>query len=91
MRAVLKTGLIALTLAAAPLAAQAGTVEGVAIGAGAGAAVAGPPGAVVGGVAGAVIGGPDIVTRRHYYSRHYAQARRICWNDRLGNRHCKWR
>jgi len=91
MRAMLKTGLIVLTLAAAPFAAQAGTVEGVAIGAGAGAAVAGPPGAIVGGVAGAVVGGPDIVTRRHYYSRHYAQARRICWNDSLGHRHCKWR
>ncbi len=37
-------------LAATPIMAQAGTLEGVAIGAGSGAVVAGPPGAVVGGV-----------------------------------------
>jgi len=36
-------------LAAAPLAAQAGMLEGVAIGAGTGAVIAGPPGAIVGG------------------------------------------
>ncbi|HET7681471.1 MAG TPA: hypothetical protein VFK79_15210 [Xanthobacteraceae bacterium] len=86
MRAAFKTGLIALVLIAAPAAAQAGTVEGVAIGAGTGAVVAGPPGAVVGGVIGAVVGGPNIVTHRHY-----AQARRVCWRDRLGHRHCRWR
>lgn len=56
MRFMLKTGLLALTLAAMPIAAQAGTLEGVAIGAGTGALVAGPPGAIVGGVVGAVVG-----------------------------------
>jgi uncharacterized protein YcfJ len=76
----------AMLLGSAAL-AQAGTLEGAAIGAGAGAVVAGPPGAVVGGVAGAVVGGPNIVTRRHYY----AQARKVCWHDRLGHRHCRWR
>ena len=90
MRIVLKTGLLAAVLLAAPLAAQAGTLEGAAIGAGAGAVVAGPPGAVVGGVAGAAIGGPNIVTRdRVYYTR--ASARKVCWRDDLGRRHCRWR
>jgi osmotically inducible lipoprotein OsmB len=68
-----------LMLAAAPIMAQAGTLEGAAIGAGTGAVVAGPPGAVVGGVIGAVVGGPDI--RRH----------RTCWRDRNGYRQCAWR
>ena len=86
MRAVFKTGLLAVMLLAAPAAVQAGTVEGVAIGAGVGAAVAGPPGAVVGGVAGAITGGPNIVTHRHY-----ARAKRVCWHDRAGQRHCRWR
>ncbi|MDO9412578.1 MAG: hypothetical protein Q7T81_08400 [Pseudolabrys sp.] len=80
MRTFLKAGLMTLALMAAPIAAQAGTLEGVAIGAGAGAVVAGPPGAVVGGVVGAVTGGPNIVNRR--------SARR-CWNDRNGVRHCR--
>ncbi len=57
MNSFLKAGLLTLALVAAPIAAQAGTLEGVAIGAGAGAVVAGPPGAVVGGVIGAVTGG----------------------------------
>lgn len=86
MRVALKTGMIVLMLAAAPVVAQAGTLEGVAIGAGAGAVVAGPPGAIVGGVVGAVVGGPNIVGQRHY-----AQSQRVCWRDRLGVRHCKWR
>ena len=88
---IVKTGLMAAMLVAAPLAAQAGTVEGVAIGAGAGAAVAGPPGAIVGGVAGAVVGGPNIVTRDRYYVRTRAQAKKVCWNDNLGRRHCRWK
>ena len=83
MRAAFKGGMIALMLLAAPAAVQAGTIEGVAIGAGVGAAVAGPPGAVVGGVAGAITGGPNIVTHR--------QAKRVCWRDRAGQRHCRWR
>jgi osmotically inducible lipoprotein OsmB len=87
MRAALKGGLIVAMLLAAPVVAQAGTVEGAAIGAGTGAVIAGPPGAVVGGVIGATVGGPNIVTRRHYYAR----ASRVCWRDRLGHRHCRWR
>lgn len=85
MRAAPKAGIVVLMLAA-PVAAQAGTIEGVAIGAGTGAVVAGPPGAVVGGVVGAVVGGPNIVSRRSY-----AKAKRVCWHDRLGTRHCRWR
>jgi len=54
MRTVLKAGLFAVALAAVPFAAQAGTWEGVAIGAGSGMVIAGPPGAVVGGVIGGV-------------------------------------
>lgn len=81
MRISLKTGLLAATLAIMPLAAQAGTLEGVAIGAGAGAVVAGPPGAVVGGVIGAVTGGPNLV---HRHGRH-------CWTNRNGYRRCGWR
>jgi osmotically inducible lipoprotein OsmB len=80
MRSVLKTGLFALVLAAMPIAAQAGTLEGVAIGAGSGAIIAGPPGAVVGGVIGAMVGGPNLVHRH----RH-------CWTNDNGYRHCAWR
>jgi uncharacterized protein YcfJ len=89
MRIALKSGLIVVMLMAAPVLAQAGTVEGAAIGAGAGAVVAGPPGAVVGGVIGATVGGPNVVPRRVYYSR--ARAEKVCWRDRLGSRHCRWR
>lgn len=83
MRTVLKAGLLALTLAAMPIVAQAGTLEGVAIGAGSGALIAGPPGAVVGGVIGGVIGGPDVTVQR---SRH-----RTCWINDNGYRRCGWR
>lgn len=86
MRAALKSGLLVAMLMAAPAVAQAGTVEGAAIGAGTGAVVAGPPGAVVGGVIGATVGGPNIVTRRTY-----ARGERVCWRDKLGHRHCRWR
>lgn len=81
MRSMLKTGLFVLALAAMPIAAQAGTLEGVAIGAGTGAVVAGPVGAVAGGVIGGVVGGPNIVHHRH---RH-------CWVNNSGYRHCGWR
>jgi len=81
MRSVLKTGLAVLVLAAMPIAAQAGTLEGVAIGAGTGAVIAGPPRAVVGGVIGGVVGGPNIVHHRH---RH-------CWLNENGYRRCGWR
>jgi outer membrane lipoprotein SlyB len=80
MKSFIKAALVTLTLVAAPIAAQAGTLEGVAIGAGAGAVIAGPPGAVVGGVVGAVTGGPNIIHRRGY--RH-------CWIGRDGYRHCR--
>ena len=81
MRSIIKTGMFALALMAMPVAAQAGTLEGVAIGAGTGAVVAGPVGAVAGGVIGGVVGGPNIVTHRH---RH-------CWINDYGHRHCGWR
>jgi osmotically inducible lipoprotein OsmB len=81
MRSVIKTGMFVLMLAAMPIAAQAGTLEGVAIGAGTGAVIAGPPGAVVGGVIGGVVGGPNVVGHRH---RH-------CWINDNGYRHCSWR
>ena len=81
MRTALKAGMIMLMLAATPVVAQAGTLEGAAIGAGTGAVVAGPPGAVVGGVVGAVVGGPNIV---HRHGRH-------CWTNRNGYRRCGWR
>ena len=81
MNSLLKGSLLALALVTMSLAAQAGTLEGVAIGAGAGAVIAGPPGAVVGGVVGAVTGGPNIIHGRY---RH-------CWTGRDGYRHCSWR
>ena len=80
MRSILKAGMFALMLAAMPIAAQAGTLEGAAIGAGTGAVIAGPPGAVVGGVIGAVVGGPNIAHRH-----------RPCWINDNGYRHCAWR
>ena len=82
MRSMLKFGILALAIATTPIAAQAGTLEGVAIGAGSGAVIAGPPGAVVGGVIGGVVGGPDLV--RHSRQRH-------CWINDSGNRRCSWR
>ena len=82
MRSIVKTGLFALTLSVMPIAAHAGTLEGVAIGAGTGAVIAGPPGAVVGGVIGGVVGGPDVVNHSHH--RH-------CWINDRGYRHCAWR
>jgi len=82
MRSLIKTGLLVLTLAAVPFAATAGTLEGVAIGAGTGAVIAGPPGAVVGGVVGAAVGGPNIVRRGHH---------RRCWTNSYGHRRCGWR
>ncbi len=82
MHSMLKAGMLVLTLAIMPVATQAGTLEGVAIGAGTGAVVAGPPGAIVGGVIGAVVGGPNLV-------RH-SRAQR-CWINRNGYRRCAWR
>jgi osmotically inducible lipoprotein OsmB len=81
MRAVFNAGVLLLALTAMPVATQAGTLEGVAIGAGSGALIAGPPGAIVGGVIGGVVGGPDIDRRRH---RH-------CWINDNGYRRCGWR
>jgi uncharacterized protein YcfJ len=76
--------MLALTLVAMPIAAQAGTLEGAAIGAGSGMMIAGPPGAIVGGVIGATVGGPDIVRQSRYRNRH-------CWTNRYGERRCDWR
>ena len=83
MRSMFKAGMLVLTLAIVPITAQAGTLEGVAIGAGTGAVVAGPPGAIVGGVIGAVVGGPNLV-------RH-SRSQRTCWTNRNGYRRCAWR
>jgi hypothetical protein len=83
MCSMLKIGILALTIVAMPIAAQAGTLEGVAIGAGTGDVIAGPPGAVVGGVIGGVVGGPNIGEQHHRY-RH-------CWINDSGYRHCSWR
>jgi hypothetical protein len=80
MRSLIKTGILVLALTALPVAAEAGTMEGAAIGAGSGLLVA--PGAVVGGVIGAVVGGPDL--RPRY--RH-----RNCWTNRYGQRRCNSR
>ena len=79
MRTMFKAGMIALAISAMPVLAVAGTLEGVAIGAGSGALIAGPPGAVVGGVVGAVVGGPDVVRPRH----------RTCWINENGYRRCR--
>ena len=84
MRTILKGGMLVLTLAAMPVAAQAGTLEGAAIGAGSGMLIAGPPGAIVGGVIGATVGGPNIV-------RHRYRGNRSCWTNRYGQRRCNWR
>ena len=88
MRGIVLAGItslmISLALIATPLSAQAGerTVTGAAIGAGAGAIVLGPVGAVAGGAIGAWVGGPRI-------SR--SAARKRCWHDNAGVRHCHWR
>ena len=81
MRTAWKVANIMAPLFVAPLAAEAGKVEGVGIGAGVGAVVAGPVGAVVGGVVGYKVGGPNIVHRRY----------RSCWHDDRGYRHCSRR
>jgi uncharacterized protein YcfJ len=83
MKPIVGAMALVLALAALPVAAEAGTMEGAAIGAGSGLLIAGPPGAVVGGVIGAVVGGPDVVRPRY---RH-----RNCWTDRRGERRCNSR
>ena len=82
MRSLIKTAVFAGMMLAAPVVAQAGVLEGAAIGAGTGAVIAGPPGAVVGGAIGAVVGGPNIVRPGRY---------RTCWINRRGHRVCGWR
>jgi uncharacterized protein YcfJ len=84
MRSPIKTGILVLAVLAMPIAAQAGTLEGAAIGAGSGMMIAGPPGAIVGGVIGATVGGPDVVRQSRYRNRH-------CWTNRYGERRCDWR
>lgn len=84
MRSNFKAGMLVLALAVMPVAAQAGTLEGAAIGAGSGMLIAGPPGAIVGGVIGATVGGPDVVHPARY--RH-----RNCWINHYGQRRCNWR
>lgn len=85
MRTALKVGVVVTTLCIAPFVwnrgAEAGTVEGVGIGAGVGAIVAGPVGAILGGVIGYAVGGPDIVPPRRY----------TCWYDDDGRRRCRRR
>jgi uncharacterized membrane protein len=86
MHSFIKTSMLVLALATTPIAAaNAGTIEGAAIGAGSGLLIAGPPGAVVGGVIGAVVGGPDVRVS-HSRSRN-----RNCWTNRYGERRCNWR
>jgi hypothetical protein len=80
MRSALKIAMIAAALGLAPLAAQAGKVEGVGIGAGVGAIVAGPVGAVVGGVVGYKVGGPNLISKPRYK----------CWREH-GRRICRRR
>jgi osmotically inducible lipoprotein OsmB len=86
MRSLITTAMLVLALAATPVVAQstaqAGTLEGAAIGAGSGLLIAGPPGAVVGGVIGAAVGGPNVVRHARY---------RNCWTNRYGQRRCNWR
>jgi hypothetical protein len=84
MRKIMLAGIASLAIVSLPMTANADerTVTGAAIGAGAGAVVAGPVGAVVGGGVGAVVGGPRI-TR--------SSARKRCWRDDAGVRHCHWR
>jgi outer membrane lipoprotein SlyB len=81
MRTPWKIATIAAALGLLPLAAEAGKVEGVGIGAGVGAIVAGPVGAVVGGVVGYKVGGPNIVSKPRY----------VCWRNDDGKRICRRR
>ena len=82
MRTALRIATIAAALGLAPMAAQAGKVEGVGIGAGLGAVVAGPVGAIVGGVVGYKVGGPNIVSGKPRYT---------CWRGDNGKRVCRRR
>jgi len=88
MRTMFKVGMLALALAAMPIAAQAGPLEGAAVGLGTGALVAGPPGALVGAVIGAVVGGPDVVDGPYVVE---SERRRHCWINHNGYRRCGWR
>ena len=83
MRSLIKTAVLVLALAVLPAAAEAGTMEGAAIGAGSGLLIAGPAGAVVGGVIGSVVGGPDIARPRYCHLN--------CWTNRYGQRRCNSR
>jgi hypothetical protein len=77
----------ALTTLSASANAQSNVFTGAAVGAGTGAIIGGPPGAVVGGIIGGTVGAATeprpiyVAPRRH----------RVCWRDRRGVRHCRWR
>ena len=64
-----------------------GTVGGAAAGVAAG-SVAGPPGMIVGGIIGANVG--NAIGPRDTYARSRT-AKRVCWRDMRGVRHCRWR
>jgi hypothetical protein len=71
---------ITIAIATMPATAKERTLTGAAIGAGVGAVVLGPIGAVAGGAVGAAVGGPRV-----------SRVARLCWRDKNGRRHCRWR
>lgn len=84
MTRIFITAALAATLGVMSVTAQAQerAVTGAAIGAGAGLLVLGPIGAVAGGAVGAYVGGPRLAR---------TGAKKKCWRDRDGERHCRWR
>ena len=77
--------LLAGTVVAEAQRSTTGTVGGAAAGVAVG-SVAGPPGMIVGGLVGAGVG--NAVGPRDTYARG---AKRTCWRDMRGVRHCRWR
>jgi hypothetical protein len=83
--AIAAAGVLASTVTAQAQRSTTGTVGGAAAGVAAG-SIAGPPGMIVGGIIGANVG--NAVGPRDSYARG---AKRTCWRDMRGVRHCRWR
>jgi len=84
---IIAAAIVPLLAAPSPAHAQSTTLTGAAVGLGTGAVIAGPPGALVGGIVGGVIGAS---AERPRYVYGFGPAH-VCWRDRRGIRHCRWR
>lgn len=88
-KAIFALSMIAGLASAMPAAYAHDPVTGAIDGAAAvtGAAVGAAAGVAIGATTGAAVAADEIVTGRPYRYRHH----RVCWINRFGERHCRWR